>query len=52
MKGISIFLYIIVGFQFILTFFQLILSIEANLKENQVQIGILRAIGLTKNDVL
>lgn len=35
----------------ILAFFKLVLSIEANLKETQQQIGVLRSMGMTKADI-
>lgn len=35
----------------VLAFFKLVLSIEANLKDTQQQIGILRSMGMTKNDI-
>jgi len=46
-----IFLYMITGLLFLMSFFQLLLSIEGNIKENQWQVGVLRSIGLTKSDV-
>mmetsp|Transcript_5381 Transcript_5381/g.9036 ORF Transcript_5381/g.9036 Transcript_5381/m.9036 type:complete len:209 (-) Transcript_5381:11-637(-) len=41
----------IVAFLFTLSFFQLLLSIQANLKENMWQFGVLRAIGMTKDHI-
>ena len=35
----------------VLAFFKLVLSIEANLKDTQQQIGILRSMGMTKQDI-
>ena len=46
-----IFLYMITGLLFLMSFFQLLLSIEGNIKENQWQVGVLRSIGLTKHCV-
>lgn len=46
-----IFLYMITGLLFLMSFFQLLLSIEGNIKENQWQVGVLRSIGLTKDCV-
>lgn len=34
-----------------LAFFKMVLSIEANLKDTQQQIGILRSMGMTKKDI-
>ena len=42
---------LIVGILFILAFYQIVLQTDANIRDNIVQIGILRSIGLKKNDV-
>mmetsp|Transcript_11015 Transcript_11015/g.16712 ORF Transcript_11015/g.16712 Transcript_11015/m.16712 type:complete len:141 (+) Transcript_11015:4154-4576(+) len=42
---------IIIAMLFVLSFFQFILSVQANLKESKWQIGVLRAIGLKKDSV-
>ena len=41
----------IIGMLAVLAFFKLVLSIEANLKDTQQQIGVLRSIGMTKKDI-
>lgn len=51
LQTMLIFLYMITGLLFLMSFFQLLLSIEGNIKENQWQVGVLRSIGLTKSDV-
>eukprot|EP00347_Sterkiella_histriomuscorum_P012753 403367353 len=37
---------------FILTFFQLIVSISSNIRDDEWELGVLRAIGLKKNDIM
>ena len=42
---------LIVGILFILAFYQVVLQTDANIRDNIIQIGVLRSIGLKKNDV-
>lgn len=51
LQTMLIFLYMITALLFLMSFFQLLLSIEGNIKENMWQVGVLRSIGLTKSDV-
>ena len=46
-----LFLMIITALLFGMVFFQLVLSIESNLKENMWQIGVLRSMGMRKKDI-
>jgi len=46
-----IFLWAITGLLFMMTLFQLIVSIEGNLKDDLQQIAILRSIGMNKKDI-
>jgi len=46
-----LFLSLITGLLFLMSFFQLLLSIEGNIKDNQWQIGVLRSMGMTKQDI-
>ena len=47
----TIFTYLITFLLVGMSFFELILSIEGNLKENIYQIGVLRSMGLSKADI-
>lgn len=46
-----LFLTLITALLFLMSFFQLLLSIEGNIRDNQWQIGVLRSMGLTKDAV-
>ena len=42
----------IIALLFLLSFYQLVLSIDQNLKENKYQIGVLRSMGMNKKDIM
>lgn len=52
MNDLLAFFNIIIAMLYVLSFYQLILSIDANLNDNIYQIGVLRSMGVTKKDVL
>lgn len=49
--GIQAFLYLIAAFLFLLSFYQLLLSIDESLQEGKYSIGVLRAMGMKKEQV-
>jgi len=49
--GIQLFLAVIACLLTTLTFLQLVLSVEGNLRDQQWQIGVLRAMGMKKTDI-
>ena len=51
LQTMLIFLYMITALLFLMSFFQLLLSIEGNVKDNMWQVGVLRSIGLRKEEV-
>ena len=51
MDSIRLFMAIIAIVLLALTFYQLILSVEGNLRDNQWQIGVLRAMGMRQSDI-
>jgi ABC-type lipoprotein release transport system permease subunit len=50
-EKIMILLDILVFLLFVLSFYQLLLSLEANMRDSKWQIGVLRAMGMTKVDI-
>ena len=51
LQTMLLFLSLITALLFLMSFSQLLLSIEGNIRDNQWQIGVLRAMGLTKHSV-
>jgi ABC-type lipoprotein release transport system permease subunit len=51
LAGFNLFFNSIVGLLFVLAFYQLVLSIQANLRDNRWQLGVLRSIGLNKDNL-
>lgn len=51
LQTMLLFLSLITALLFLMSFFQLLLSIEGNIRDNQWQIGVLRSMGLTKHSV-
>uniref|UniRef100_A0A7S3CSM5 ABC3 transporter permease C-terminal domain-containing protein n=1 Tax=Strombidium rassoulzadegani TaxID=1082188 RepID=A0A7S3CSM5_9SPIT len=51
MQALTLILSLIIAFLFLLSFFQFVLAVQANLKDNQWQIGVLRAMGMNQGDV-
>jgi len=49
--GIQLFLYLMAGFLFLLSFYQLLLAIDESLQESKYAIGVLRAMGMRKGQV-
>lgn len=46
----DVFQYIVTGYAFVLCFFQILIAVSQNLKETGWQLGVLRAIGITKSE--
>ena len=49
--GIQLFLYLLAGFLFLLSFYQLLLAIDESLQESKYAIGVLRAMGMKRGQV-